>query len=105
MVIEAVGGAATFEFALGQVAYGGRILVFGVAPQDVQAAVRPFDIFAKELTIIGTVRNPYTHERALSLLPQMPIQKLDIQKYPLDQVHSAIEAQQQGVGGKVVVCP
>lgn len=104
-VIEAVGSAPTFEFALAHVAQGGRILVFGVAPQGVQATVRPFDIFAKELAIIGTVRNPFTHERALSLLPQMPVEELNIQKYTLDEIHSAIDAQRQGFGGKVVVCP
>jgi len=104
-VIEAVGTAATIELALAQAAQGGRILIFGAAAQGDRVAVSPFEIFAKELTIIGTVRNPYTHQRALSLLPRIPVHRLDIQEFDLDDVHSAIEAQQQGIGAKIIVCP
>jgi threonine dehydrogenase-like Zn-dependent dehydrogenase len=104
-VIEAVGTAATFEFAVAQAAPGGRILVFGAAPKDDCARVKPFEIFAKELTVIGTVRNPYTHHRALSLLPHMPVHHLRIQKYDLDHIHSAIVAQRRGAGAKIIVCP
>jgi 2-desacetyl-2-hydroxyethyl bacteriochlorophyllide A dehydrogenase len=104
-VIEAVGTAATFEFAIAHAAQGGRIMIFGAASQDDRAEVKPFEIFAKELTVIGTVRNPYTHKRALSLLPRIPVHDLDIQKYDLDHVHSAIEAQQRGIGTKIIVCP
>lgn len=96
-MIEAVGSPATFELAIAHGAQGGRILVFGAASPGVEAGVKPFDIFAKELTILGTVRNPYTHGRARSVLPHIPFSKLDIHKFDLDEVHSAIEAQQQGV--------
>ena len=45
------------------------------------ASVRPYDIFHRELTVVGTFINPYTHERAVSLLPQMGLEKLRIEGF------------------------
>jgi len=90
-VIDAVGSSATFSQAITMAARGGTILVFGCAPMRATATVRPFDIYARELTVIGSFINPYTHERAVSLLPQMGLEKLQIETFPLAEFRRAFE--------------
>ncbi len=92
-VVDAVGSSATFSQAINMAARGGTILVFGCAPMHATATVRPFDIYARELTVKGSFINPYTHERAVSLLPQMGLEKLQIEAFPLAEFRKAFERQ------------
>ena len=104
--IDAVGSPATFEQAVARAARGGTILVFGVAPPHATATVRPYDIFQRELTIVGTLINPYTHQRAVELLPQMGLEKLDARAFPLARFREAFEAQAGGTAAtKVLILP
>ncbi len=105
-VIDAVGSQATFEQAVCHAARGGSILVFGVAPMRAAAAIRPYDIFARELTIVGALINPYTHGRAVELLPQMRLEKLSVATFPLRSFREAFEAQARGGDvSKILILP
>jgi 2-desacetyl-2-hydroxyethyl bacteriochlorophyllide A dehydrogenase len=105
-VIEAVGAPATVELAVARAARGGRVLLFGVAPMDAVARLRPYEIFARELTLIGTVINPYTHERAVRLLPRLGLERLTFATFPLEDYRAAFEAQASGAAGlKVEIHP
>jgi len=104
-VVDAVGSTSTFEQAIGAAARGGTILVFGVAAVSATANVRPFDIYARELTIVGSFINPYTHDRAVDLLPQMGLDKLHIEAFPLREFQQAFDAQASGVAAKVEPLP
>jgi 2-desacetyl-2-hydroxyethyl bacteriochlorophyllide A dehydrogenase len=69
VVIEAVGSIPTYESAVAAVRRGGRILAYGAAPQNATMSLRPFDIYSKELTIVGSYAGTYdTWPRAISLL-------------------------------------
>lgn len=69
VVIEAVGSIRTYESAVAVVRRGGRILAYGAAPQDALMSLRPFDIYSKELTIVGSYAGTYdTWPRAIELL-------------------------------------
>ena len=91
--IDAVGSSRTFEQAVARAARGGAILVFGVAPAHAAAAVSPYDIFARELTIVGSLINPYTHARAVELLSQMGLEKLNTKEFPLSRHREAFDTQ------------
>jgi L-iditol 2-dehydrogenase len=67
LAIECVGSAVTLEQCITIAGRGGTILVFGVAPPSERALVSPFDIFARELKIVGSFLNPLTHGRAVEL--------------------------------------
>ena len=68
--------------------------------------MRPYDIFQRELTIVGTLINPYTHQRAVELLPQMGLEKLDARAFPLARFREAFEAQAGGTAAtKVLILP
>jgi L-iditol 2-dehydrogenase len=105
-VIDAACAGSTFEHAISLAARGGRILVFGVAPPDAATAVRPYDIFSRELTILGSLINPSTHDRAICLLPQMGLEKLRIKTFSLDRFREAFDAQARGRDAtKIVILP
>ena len=73
---------------------------------DAAATLRPYDVFARELTIVGSLINPYTHDRAVSLLPQMGLEKLRLAAFPLDRYREAFAAQAAGTAAtKVLILP
>jgi len=104
-VIDAVGSSRTFEQGVALAARGGTVLVFGVAPMNATASVRPYDIFSREITVVGALINPFTHERAVRLLPQMGLEKLRIAAFPLAEFQRAFEAQAAGTATKVEILP
>jgi L-iditol 2-dehydrogenase len=105
VVIDAVGSTSTFEQAIDAAARGGTILVFGVAAMSATAKIRPFDIYARELTVVGSFINPYTHERAVDLLPPMGLEKLHFDTFPLAEFLPAFEAQAGSAAAKVELLP
>ena len=69
VVIEAVGSIPTYETAIRVVRRGGKLLAYGAAPQSAELTIRPFDIYAKELTIVGSYAGTYdTWPRAITLI-------------------------------------
>ncbi|MEA2378950.1 MAG: hypothetical protein QOD13_2857 [Thermoleophilaceae bacterium] len=59
VVIEAVGAVATYADAFAMVRAGGRLLAFGATAPDADLVIQPFDIFARELTIVGSYASAY----------------------------------------------
>ncbi len=104
-VIDAVGSSRTFEQGVALAARGGTVLVFGVAPMNATASVRPYDIFSREITVVGALINPFTHERSVHLLPQMGLEKLRIAAFPLAEFKQAFEVQAAGTATKVEILP
>lgn len=65
VAIEAVGSSKAIETAIKVARRGGRVLVFGVAPENDVLQVRPFELYEKELAIYSSYRSPYTFQRAV----------------------------------------
>lgn len=104
-VVEAVGSARVLESAIPLAARQGAILVFGVANPGETAAIKPQEVFAKELTILGTVINPFTHHRAVELLPLLGLDRLGIRTFSLEAHAEAFEAHRQRAAAKVQFAP
>jgi 2-desacetyl-2-hydroxyethyl bacteriochlorophyllide A dehydrogenase len=69
VVIEAVGSAYTYAQTFQLVRKGGKILVFGAAPQGVTIPVSPFEIYSRELTIVSSYAGTYdTFSKAIDLI-------------------------------------
>lgn len=68
VAIDAAGGPAPLDAALSCLEPGGRLLVFGVAPEEAVWKVKPYDLYRLELTVVGSFINPYEMGRALNLL-------------------------------------
>jgi L-iditol 2-dehydrogenase len=103
--IEAAGSAVGLERAIALSARRGRILVYGVAAPSDTASVRPQDVYARELTILGSALNPFTHARAVALLGRLPLALLDPGVYALAAYREAFDAQAKRRHLKVVIDP
>lgn len=106
VVIEAVGSAKTAAQAIDWAAPGGTIVWFGVAPPGDTVGVEPNLLFRKELTIKGSLINPHTHGRALSLLAsgQVNVKPLITRTIGLDALLQVL-SQDAGEEIKTVVTP
>jgi 2-desacetyl-2-hydroxyethyl bacteriochlorophyllide A dehydrogenase len=98
VVIEAVGSPATYTQAIDLVRRGGRLLAYGAAPQDATIELKPFDVYAKELTIVGSYAGTYeTWPKAIELIANGrfdPSALIDSVR-PLSDVMEAIESLEQ----------
>ncbi len=107
VVLECVGAPATAAEALALARRGGTVVWFGVSPPGATAAVEPYLVYRKELTIRGAFVNPHTFGRALLLLGQRRVQTepLVSHRFDLGGVDEAIATIKQGEAIKALVVP
>ena len=107
VVLECVGRPETLRAAVDVARAGGTVVWVGVAPPEAEVAVRPYDIFRRELTIRGTYTNPFTMERSLALLASGRVNWREVvtHRLPLSRFDEAWEAHRLGAGLKVCVTP
>ncbi|MBX6355110.1 MAG: alcohol dehydrogenase catalytic domain-containing protein [Micromonosporaceae bacterium] len=103
--VDAVGLPAVLESVIRLAARGARLLVFGVAEPHARASVSPNEIYTKELTLLGTAINPFSHLRAVGLLTRLPLHELRVAAYPLGKAGDAIAAARTGVSDKIQIAP
>ena len=68
VVIECAGVAETIEQAPSLARRGGTVVVLGVMPKGVKIAVEPFDLLFREIKLVNSFLNPFTHRRAADLI-------------------------------------
>jgi L-iditol 2-dehydrogenase len=88
IVIECVGRKESMELSLKLAKKGGQVLLFGVASLETEISVSPFAIFAKELKVMGSFINPYTHEEAIAFIHRkvVRVEELVSHRFSLDQI-------------------
>ena len=97
-VIEAVGSIPTYRQAFDMVRRGGTLVAYGAAPSTASLDLKPFDIYSKELTIVGSYAGTYeTWPEAIALIQGRRFNPEDIvsEVLPLDDVVGAIETVEQ----------
>ena len=95
VVIEAVGSKDTYGQAFDLVRRGGRILAYGAAPENAVVPMKPFEIYSKELTIVGSYAGTYeTWPAAISLISsgRFDPSKIVDSVRPLSEVGEALES-------------
>lgn len=105
VVVDAAGVPATAELSVKLACQAGRILFFGVMAPGKTIQIEPNRIFARELTIVGSIRNPFTHHRVLELLPSLGLDGIVTHRFPLEQIDEALNAARRGDGLKVCLKP
>ncbi len=68
VVIECAGVAETIEQAPSFARRGGTVVILGVMPQGVKVALEPFDLLFREIRLLSSFINPFTHARAADLV-------------------------------------
>ena len=107
VIIECVGKPIAVQQALQAAAKGAMLMLFSVPGLKDSIELPLFDIFKKELTIRGSMVNPDTHARAVSLLNnnKLIIEPLITHFFPLKKVENAIIMQMSADSIKVLVKP
>jgi L-iditol 2-dehydrogenase len=106
-VFECVGRPETMRAALDAARPGGTVMWVGVAPPDAEVAVKPYDVFSRELTIRGSYTNPYVMDRALALLAsgRLDWEAVVTHRFPLGDFEEAWAVHSEGSGLKISVQP
>lgn len=107
VVLECAGSVAAMRAALSAVRAGGTVAWVGVAAPQAELTLRPYDLFRRELTIVGSYTNPFTMDRALALLASGHInwEAIITHRYPLRQLDEAWATHRASAGLKVCVLP
>lgn len=107
VVIDAAGAAGSFEQALALARPAATVVVVGAAPQQLEARIRPFHIFQRELKIVGSHLNPFTHARAAELVAgsALQLQPLISDTIGLDQLPTALQRRTSPGELKIIAAP
>ena len=92
-VIEAVGAIPTYKQAFEMVRRGGTLVTYGAAPATATMEIKPFEIYSKELTIVGSYAGTYdTWTKAIQLISSKRFNPNDIitKTIPLTEVIEGI---------------
>jgi 2-desacetyl-2-hydroxyethyl bacteriochlorophyllide A dehydrogenase len=107
LVIDATGAPAAISDGIDRVRRGGTFLQIGVAHPERSIDLKPYDVFSRELSIVGSMTTRYSFPRALSLLASGAVDASLItgEAFPLSRYAEAAEAARQGETLKVTVSP
>ncbi|MBC7737692.1 MAG: zinc-dependent alcohol dehydrogenase family protein [Candidatus Saccharibacteria bacterium] len=68
LVLECAGVTDTVEGAPHVTRTGGRIVLLGVLPKGQRVQIDPFDLLFREISLIPSFLNPFTHARATAMI-------------------------------------
>lgn len=107
VVIECVGKEFAVAQAIQSAGLGGKVLLFSVPSPEAKVNLSLFDVYKKELTIVGSMINPDTHQRAVNIInnKKIEIEKLITHTYGLKQLEEGINMQMKDESIKVIVHP
>ncbi|SFB33371.1 2-desacetyl-2-hydroxyethyl bacteriochlorophyllide A dehydrogenase [Amycolatopsis marina] len=104
---DCTGAVPAIEAAFDSLRRGGRLLVFGVAPEQARVALSPFRIYNDEITVVGSMAVLHSFGPALDLVASGAIDTAALltDTLPLEQYPEALELMRSGAGLKVQVLP
>lgn len=107
VVIECVGRTFAVEQAIAAAGPGATVLLFSVPAPGSTVPLPLMDVFKKELTIVGSIINPDTHQRAVDLINsgRMELMPLITHRFDLAHLEQAIQMQMSSESIKVMVTP
>ncbi|WP_192250924.1 zinc-dependent alcohol dehydrogenase family protein [Mesorhizobium silamurunense] len=107
VVLECAGVRDTVEQSVRLARAGGTVIIVGVVPQGMKVAVEPFDLLFRELKVLGSFLNPFTHGRAAQLIASgaIEIDKLISKEVSLEEAPQVISNPAAPGEVKVLVVP
>jgi threonine dehydrogenase-like Zn-dependent dehydrogenase len=94
VVIECAGNSKAVELAVNLPKRGGRVIIFGLSGKKDTVNINLQDFFLKELSIKGSLLNPFTFSRSVELLVNKKIQagKLKAALSPLEELKDILSS-------------
>ncbi len=108
IVIDATGVPAVVERLPDFVRIGGKLVFYGVCPEEAEIRIQPYDIFRRELSIFGSFSQLHTFSRAVALFNQGLIntEGMLTHSLPLEGWGEALRLMQAGGEAvKIVITP
>lgn len=105
VVIECVGNPNATAQAFDVAKRGTTVLLFSVPRAGAVHTLGLEDVYQKELTIVGSIINPDTHQRAVDLINsgRVQLEPLITHRFPVEQLEAAILMQMGSKSIKVLV--
>ena len=106
-VIDATGVPAAVEDALRRVAPNGTFMVFGVSAPEATVSIAPFEIYRRELTIVGSMAILRTFAAAVETVARHGdrFRPLLTHRFGLDRFADAVATMSSGAAVKVTIEP
>ena len=107
IVFECAGVPETMMQAPRLAKSGGTAIVLGVMPQGSKIEIEPFDLLFREVSLIGSFINPFTHQRATDLIASgaIKVEQLISRRITLEQAPEAIANPALGGEIRTLVAP
>lgn len=106
-VIECVGRPSTIEQAIDIAGNKAVVMMFGLTKPDEEIAVKPFEIFKKEIELKSSYINPYTQKRALDLIDsgRLDVSSMVYEVCGLDKLEQILSNPALRANGKYIIAP
>lgn len=108
VIIDATGAASITKECLKYAKMGAKIVVYGVCGEDDRIDISPYEIFSKELKIIGSFAQTHCFDRAIKYLEDgmVKVDQLITHRYRLDDYEAALNTVIDGSNSlKVMINP
>lgn len=106
-VIECVGKTTTIQQAIEIAGNKGTVMMFGLTKPDEETAIKPFEIFRKELQLKASYINPYTQKRALDLIDsgRIDVSSMIAEVCGPDRLEEILSTPSVRARGKYIIAP
>lgn len=107
VVIECVGRPSTIAQAIDIAGNKAVVMMFGLTKPDETVAIKPFEIFRKELVLKASYINPYTQKRALDLIDggRLDVSSMVYEVCGLEKLAEVLASPELRAKGKYIVSP
>lgn len=108
VVIDATGSPRVVENAIKFIKNKGTLMVFGVCPQAATITISPYEIYRRDINIVGVFALNRTFGESIKLIDKEVIntKKVISDIFPLEKLPLALEMIENGeAGGKIVIKP
>jgi 2-desacetyl-2-hydroxyethyl bacteriochlorophyllide A dehydrogenase len=107
VVIDCTGVPSVIEHTFTNARDEGKVLFFGVAPTEATIQIRPYDVYKKDLEILGTFALRYTFHQAIGLMRggAVRVEPLLSQGLPIESFAEALRLAGSGDALKVQIQP
>jgi D-arabinitol dehydrogenase (NADP+) len=107
VVIDCTGVPSVVEHMFEHVRDEGKLLFFGVNPTEARISISPYDVYRKDLEVLGTFALRYTFHDAMALLESRSVNVAPLlsDRFPIERFPEALELAGSGEALKVQIQP
>ena len=102
LVIDATGSTRALKSAIPRVKNSGKLLIFGVCPEGEKIEISPFDVYRRDLSILGSFSIRRTFLSALRMIEggHLQLDALVGERYRLEDLPRALDRMAKGATNK-----